>query len=66
MQKDEAKFTKLPKHLLSLIIFLLVLLVLFLTIILWYDHKINHIQVEEQQLRKNLTATSLKNNNLSN
>ena len=66
MQKDEAKFAKVSKHLISLIVCLLVLLVLFLLIILWYDRKLSRIQAQEQQLRKNLSAISLKNNHLSN
>jgi hypothetical protein len=44
----------------------MVLLALVLAIILWCDRKINRIQAEEQQLRKDLSATGFKNNNQSN
>jgi hypothetical protein len=58
MLNDEAKLTKLPRHLITLIISLLVLLVLFLLVMLWYDRKLNHIQSEEQKLRKEISANS--------
>jgi len=60
MQKNGETFTKLPKHLLSLIIFLVVLLLLLLGILFWYDQKIAHIQDQEQQLRNPLSATRIK------
>ena len=63
MQNDEAKFTKLPKRLLSLIVFLVVLLVLFLLVMLWYDRKLSHIQNEEQKLQKDISANSFNYNN---
>jgi hypothetical protein len=66
MPNDEAKPTKLPKHLLSFIVFLLVLLALFLLVIWWYNRKITNIQSEEQQLRKDLSALVPKNKDLSN
>ena len=64
MLNDEAKPTKLPRHLVTLIISLLVLLVLFLLVIFWYDRKINHIQSEEQKLRKDISVNILKTNHL--
>jgi len=64
MLNEEAKPTKLPKHLVTLIISLLVLLVLFLLIMLWYDHKINQMQTEEQKLRKDVSVNTFRKNNL--
>jgi hypothetical protein len=64
MPNEEAKPTKLPRQLITLIISLLVLLVLFLLIMLWYDRKINQMQMEEQKLRKDVSANTFRKNNL--
>jgi len=64
MQKDEAKFAKVSRHLISLIVCLLVLLTLFLLIMLWYNHKINQMQAEEQKLRKDVSVNAFRKNNL--
>jgi hypothetical protein len=61
---DETKPTKLPRHLVTLIISLLVLLVLFLLIMLWYNRKINQMQTEEQKLRKDLSVNIINYKNL--
>ncbi len=63
MLNDELRPTKLPRHLITLIVSLVVLLVLFLLIMLWYDHKISQIQREEQKLRKDISANIFNNNN---
>jgi|GEM_PF-2640918 len=64
MLNDETKPTKIPRHLVTLIISLLVLLALFLLIMLWYDRKINQMQTEEQKLRKDVSVNTLRKNNL--
>jgi len=64
MLNDEAKPTKKPRHLVTLIISLLVLLVLFLLIMVWYNRKINQMQIEEQKLRKDLSVNIIRKNNL--
>ena len=56
MLNYKTKPTKLPRHLVTLIVSLIVLLVLFLLVMLWYDRKINQIQIEEQKLRKDISA----------
>jgi hypothetical protein len=60
MLNDEAKPTKKPRHLVTLIISLLVLLVLFLLIMVWYNRKINQMQIEEQKLRKDVSVNTFK------
>lgn len=64
MLNEEANPNKLPRHLVTLISSLLVLLVLFLLIMFWYNHRINQMQTEEQKLRKDFSANILNHKNI--